>query len=73
MRANGGLAVWASVPDDARFWYARPLSERGEANGDVVLLGEAPSELGLVTVRPFLEGFALLSSHKTSDGEVVLL
>jgi len=73
MRESGGLAVWASVPDDSRFWYARPLAANGEASGDVVLVGEAPSELGLVTVRPLHEGFALLSSHKTSDGEVVEL
>ena len=73
MRDSGGLAVWASVSDDARYWYARPLAATGEANGDVVLLGEAPSELGLVTVRPLRDGFALLSSHKTSDGEVVTL
>ncbi|HEY0463375.1 MAG TPA: hypothetical protein VGC79_04160 [Polyangiaceae bacterium] len=73
MRDNGGLAVWASVPDDSRFWYARPLAANGDASGDVVLLGEAPSELGLVTVRPVHESFALLSSHKTSDGEVVEL
>ena len=52
MRASGGLAVWASVLDDTRYWYARPLAANGEASGDVVLLGEAPSELGLVTVRP---------------------
>jgi len=73
MRENGGLAVWASMLDDTRFWYARPLSASGDANGDTVTLGEAPSELGLVTVRPLREGFALLSSHKTSDGEVVTL
>jgi hypothetical protein len=73
MRASGGLAVWASMLDDTRFWYARPFAESGEASGDVVLLGEAPSELGLVTVRPLHEGFALLSSHKISDGEVVAL
>jgi len=73
MRASGGLAVWASMLDDTRFWYARPLAANGETNGDVVLLGEAPSELGLVTVRPLQDGFALLSSHKTSDGEVVTL
>jgi hypothetical protein len=73
MRANGGLAVWASMLDETRFWYARPLSANGEASGEVVLLGEAPSELGLVTVRPLGEGFALLSSYKTSDGEVIAL
>ncbi|HEY3255351.1 MAG TPA: hypothetical protein VGJ91_15435, partial [Polyangiaceae bacterium] len=73
MRANGGLSVWASMLEDTRYWYARALSANGETNGDVVLLGEAPSELGLVTVRPLNEGFALLSSHKTSDGEVVTL
>ena len=73
MRENGGLAVWASMLEDTRYWYARPLSGSGETNGEVVLLGEAPSELGLVTVRPLREGFALLSSHKTSDGEVVTL
>ena len=73
MRAGGGLAVWASVLEDTRYWYARPLSASGETSGDAVTLGEAPSELGLVTVRPFREGFALLSSHKTSDGEVIAL
>ncbi|MEI9952414.1 MAG: hypothetical protein WDO74_26410 [Pseudomonadota bacterium] len=73
MRASGGLAVWASVLDDTRYWYARPLSASGEVSGEAVTLGEAPSELGLVSVRPLQEGFALLSSHKTSDGEVVTL
>ena len=73
MRASGGLALWASVLDDTRYWYARPLSSNGEASGDVVLLGEAPSELGLVTVRPLRDGFARLSSHKTNDGELVTL
>lgn len=73
MRENGGLAVWAAMSDDTRFWYARPLSERGEAVGDPRLLGEAPSELGLVTIRPWRDGYALVSSHKTADGEVVSL
>ncbi len=52
MRASGGLAVWASVLDDTRYWYARPLSASGEVSGEAVTLGEAPSELGLVSVRP---------------------
>ena len=73
MRASGGLALWASMLDDTRFWYARALSSNGETSGDVVLLGEAPSELGLVTVRPLRDGFARLSSHKTNDGELVTL
>jgi hypothetical protein len=73
MRAEGGLALWASAEVGARTWFARPLSARGEANGQAVSLGEAPSELGLVSVRPLREGFALLSTHKTSDGEVVEL
>jgi len=73
MRGNGGLAVWASTSDDARYWYARPLGANGEASGDPVLVGEAASDLGLVTVRPLHDGFALLSSHKTSDGEVISL
>ncbi|HEY1534339.1 MAG TPA: hypothetical protein VGF76_09980 [Polyangiaceae bacterium] len=73
MRAEGGLALWASAEAGARTWYARPLSARGEANGQTVSLGEAPRELGLVSVRPLREGFALLSTHKTSDGEVVEL
>jgi len=73
MRASGGLAVWAALLDDSRYWYARPLSANGETNGEVVLLGDAPRELGLVSVRPLHDDFALLSSHKTSDGEVVTL
>lgn len=73
MRSDGGLAIWAAMSDDARYWYARPLNQTGEAQGDVVLVGEAPSELGLVALRPLRDGFALLSSHKTSDGEVVTL
>lgn len=73
MRSDGGLAIWAARSDEARYWYARPLNQTGEASGDTVLVGEAPSELGLVTVRPQRDGFALLSSHKTSDGEVVTL
>ena len=73
MRASGGLAVWASMVADARVWFARPISANGEASGAVVRLGDAPNELGLVAVRPLHEGFARLSSHKTSDGEVVEL
>ncbi len=73
VRAGGALAVWASASADARSWFARPLSASGETSGEAVRLGDAPSELGLVTVRPLAEGFALLSSHKTSDGEVVAL
>jgi len=73
MRGNGGLAVWASTSDDTRYWYARSLGATGEVSGDPVLVGEAASELGLVTVRPLHDGFVLLSSHKTSDGEVVTL
>lgn len=73
MRANGGLAVWASLVADTRAWFARPLSASGEARGEAVRLGDAPSELGLVALRPLREGFARLSSHKTSDGEVVEL
>ncbi len=73
MHASGGLAVWASLGIDTRNWFARPISASGEASGEAVSFGEAPSDLGLVTVRPLHEGFALLSSHKTSDGEVVSL
>ncbi|HEY5372084.1 MAG TPA: hypothetical protein VIK01_00295 [Polyangiaceae bacterium] len=73
MRAEGGLALWASMEAGARTWFARPLSGRGATSGPAVSLGEAPSELGLVSVRPLRDGFALLSTHKTSDGEVVEL
>ena len=73
MRARGGLALWASVGSGARSWFARPLSATGATTADAVRLGDAPSELGLVSVRPLHEGFALLSTHKTSDGEVVEL
>ncbi len=73
MRAQGGLALWASMESGARTWFARPFSARGESNGQPVSLGEAPRELGLVSVRPLRDGFALLSTHKTSDGEVIEL
>jgi hypothetical protein len=71
MHAQGGLALWASAESGTRNWFARPLSATGEANGETVRLGEAPTELGLVTVRPMHEAFALLSSHTTSDGAVL--
>ncbi len=73
MRREGGVAIWASSEANRRAWHARPLSGRGEVNGEVTDLGEAPSELGLVSVRTMDRGFALLSTHKTSDGEVVEL
>jgi hypothetical protein len=73
MRAQGGLALWASGEAQALSWFARPLSASGEPNGDATRLGEAPSQLGLVTVRALREGFALLSTHQTSGGEVVEL
>lgn len=73
MRHEGGLAVWASTEGDTRSWFARSVSAHGEALGEPVRLTEAPSRLGLVTVRPLREGFALLSTHQTSDGEVVEL
>ena len=71
MHAQGGLALWASADSGTRKWFARPLSAAGEATGDTVRLGEAPTELGLVSVRPMHDGFALLSSHTTSDGAVI--
>ena len=71
MRAQGGLALWASAEAGNRSWFARPLSAAGEPNGDTVRLGEAPRELGLVTVRPMHDAFALVSSHTTSDGAVI--
>ncbi len=71
MRAQGGLALWASAEAGPRNWFARPLSATGEPSGDTVRLGESPSELGLVTVRPMHDAFALLSSHTTSDGAVI--
>ena len=73
MRTEGGLAGWASMLSNSRSWFVRPLSARGETSGPILNLGEAPSELGLVSVRPLRDGFALLSTHKTSDGEVVEL
>jgi hypothetical protein len=73
MGARGGLSVWASMESGARSWFARAYSARGDALGEAVRLGEAPSELGLVTIRALHEGFALLSTHKVSDGEVVEL
>jgi hypothetical protein len=71
MNARGGVSVWASTESGARSWFARALSARGEAVAEAIRLGEAPSELGLVTVRALHQGFALLSTHKVSDGEVV--
>lgn len=71
MRAEGGLALWASADAGARSWFARPLSASGEISGDTVQFAEAPNQLGLVTVRALSSGFALLSTHKTSDGELV--
>jgi len=71
MSARGGLSVWASMESGARSWFARAYSAKGDALGSAVRLGEAPSELGLVTIRPLRESFALLSTHKVSDGEVV--
>ncbi len=73
MGPSGGVAVWASNDGEARSWFARALSAQGTANAAAVRLGDAPSELGLVTVRPDRDGFALLSTHKVSDGEVVEL
>ncbi|MET0790171.1 MAG: hypothetical protein ABW061_01500 [Polyangiaceae bacterium] len=71
MRAQGGLALWASSEAGTRSWFARPLSASGEANGETVRLAEAPTELGLVSVRPMHDGFTLLSSHTTSDGAAI--
>ncbi|MEO7035004.1 MAG: hypothetical protein ABI548_13935 [Polyangiaceae bacterium] len=73
MHAEGGVAVWASMESGARTWSARPFSAHGQSAGLPVSLGEAPRELGLVSVRPLHDGFALLSTHKTSDGEVIEL
>lgn len=73
MHAAGGLAVWASTEKGARSWFAQPLTPAGLAQGDTRRLGEAPSELGLVTIRPVKDRFAMLSTSKTSDGEVVRL
>jgi len=44
-----------------------------KTNGQTVSWARRPRELGLVSVRPLRDGFALLSTHKTSDGEVVEL
>ena len=71
MRAQGGVALWVSTDAGTRTWFARALSANGEARGEAQRLGDAPNDLGLVSVRPLPEGFALLSTHKTSDGEVV--
>jgi hypothetical protein len=71
MSARDGMSVWASLEAGARTWFSRPLSARGETVGDIVRLGEAPSELGLVTVRAMHDNFTVLSTHKVSDGEVV--
>jgi hypothetical protein len=71
MRAQGGLVLWASAERGTRSWFARPLFATGDESGDTVRLGEAPTELGLVSVRPMHDSFALLSSHTTSDGAVV--
>lgn len=71
MQTAGGLALWASVEDGVRSWFARPLSAAGEPSGDTVRLGQAPTELGLVSVRPMHDRFGLLSSHTTSDGAVI--
>jgi hypothetical protein len=71
MNAHAGVSVWVSSDAGARGWFARALSARGEAVAAAIRLGDAPNELGLVTVRALHEGFALLSTHKVSDGEVV--
>lgn len=73
MRAQGGVALWVSTDSGTRTWFVRALSPHGEASGEAQRLGDAPNDLGLVSVRPMREGFALLSTHKTSDGAVVEL
>lgn len=71
MHAAGGLSVWASGEKSGRTWYAQPIGADGLAQGDTKRLGEAPNELGLVTIRPTRDRFAMLSTSKTSDGEVI--
>ncbi|HEY4103390.1 MAG TPA: hypothetical protein VGM44_05845 [Polyangiaceae bacterium] len=71
MSAHGGVAVWAAAESAARGWYTHAFTAAGASAGDAARIGDAPNELGLVSVRALREGFALLSTHRVSDGEVV--
>jgi len=73
MGAHGGLSVWASAEANGRGWFARAVNAQGRFPAESVRIADAPNELGLVTVRAFRDDFALLATHKTSDGEVIEL
>ena len=56
MSARGGVSVWASMDSGARSWFARAYSAKGDAHGQGVRLGEAPSELRLGHDPPLPQG-----------------
>jgi hypothetical protein len=71
MSSHGGVAVWAASEGDARGWYTHPFTASGESAGHAARIADAPNDLGLVSVRALGTGFALVSTHQVSDGEVV--
>ncbi|HEY2406974.1 MAG TPA: hypothetical protein VGI10_13280 [Polyangiaceae bacterium] len=74
MRKRGGLVVWAEPElSGAKSFWARQVGPAGDTKLEAVRVDDAPDEIGLVSLRSIGTDFVLLATHKTREGESVVV
>jgi len=71
VRPDGALVVWASLSEGKRRFQAVPLSPDGRPRGEPRAVADAPDQLGLVAIRPFGGGHALVYSERVKGDETL--
>jgi hypothetical protein len=72
---DGAVLMWAEPGEEQRGWYTQPVNIDGRLRGSARRVADAPSEVGLVVLRPNTDGaeLALVSTRRTALGEWIEL
>ena len=71
VRPDGAVVVWASISGGKRRFQVVPLTPDGRPRGEPRAVADAPDQLGLVVIRPFGAGHALVYSERVKGDEKV--
>ncbi len=69
MRRDGAVVVWASISGGKRRFQLVPLTPEGRPRGEPRAVADAPDQLGLVVIRPFSAGHAIVYSERVQGDE----
>ncbi|MBX3129214.1 MAG: hypothetical protein KF718_21025 [Polyangiaceae bacterium] len=70
-RGDARLLCFAELSDGKRRWKTLRINAQGEPMGDIVTLGVAANDIGLVALNPTPTGYALIASTPLSEGHRV--